>query len=396
MMMRRPLWLGRVTAPGAQAFALMAGLEGLCRSVIAAAIPIQTQALFGNDESVSLLSLVGAVASLVLALSLPAIASRIRRARLCMIGIAMIAAAGGVFMLAMPETQVFGFIFRACGAVTVYSTVSMYIMDHVRRDQIGRSEPMRMLSIGIAWTIGPTAGVWLETLYGPWAPFLASVVVSVLLLSVFLKLRFGPSATLQAAKSKPEPISWRHAGAFLRQPRLLLAWLQACGRGVFWVTFFVYGPLYVVQAGLGPQAGGYLVSAGSAFMLAMPVWGWLARRFGIRRLSLACFPLAAAGMATAGFVTDAPLIAVGGIVTAALGMSMIDGYGNALFLRACKPSQRTRLSPVFSTHRDVTELGQAAVYAVILWFLPVQAVFVFAAVVLMALTVLSLRINRRL
>ena len=81
---------------------------------------------------------------------------------------------------------------------------------------------------------------------------------------------------------------------------------------------------------------------------------------------------------------------------ATLAMSVIDGCGNALFLRACKPSQRTEMTPVFSAHRDFAEISQAATFAVLLVFFPVKVVFVCAGLVLAGLTVLSLRINARL
>ena len=71
MTRRPPVWTTRVSTPGANAFAVLSGLEAVTRAVIAAALPIQTQALFGNDESVSALFLIGSVAALSIALQIP-------------------------------------------------------------------------------------------------------------------------------------------------------------------------------------------------------------------------------------------------------------------------------------------------------------------------------------
>ena len=391
-----PVWITRIVTPGATAFAALSGLESLTRALIAAALPIQTQAIFGNDESVSALSLIGALAALAMALLIPKLALVVGRARLCVLGLLLVALASGLFMLQMIPSQVFGFAARAVGAVIFYSVISMYIMDHVRRDQIGRSEPRRLLFIGLAWTFGPIAGVQLEALWGAWAPFAGSVAASLLLLALFLALRLANAPAIHAETRKVPRVSWAQVRAYTARPRLMLAWLHGAGRGVFWGTFNLYAPLFAVQTGLGPKAGGWLVGVGSAFMLAMPLWGWLARRFGIRRVSLVCFPVASFGFIAGALLSSTPLLAAGCLITATLAMSVIDGYGNALFLRACKPSERTAMTPIFSAHRDISEIGQAAVYASILILLPVQAVFITAGCVVGCLTFLVLKINARL
>jgi MFS family permease len=48
--------------------------------------------------------------------------------------------------------------------------------------------------------------------------------------------------------------------------------------------FMVYAPIFAVQTGLGAEIGGAIVSAGLASMWSVPLWGWLGRRFGLRRL----------------------------------------------------------------------------------------------------------------
>ena len=396
MSMRPPVWTTRLATPGANAFAILSGFEAMSRALVAATLPIQTQALFGNDESVSALVFAGSVTALAIALFIPKLSVMFGRARLCIAGICLIVLATGLFMLQLIPAQVLGFVCRAMGSAIFFAVLSMYIMDHVRRDQIGRSEPLRLLFIGLSWTLGPLAGVQLEAVWGPWAPFAASGAVGVTLLIYFWVLRFGNSPVIGSEAGKIKAASWAQVRLYFAQPRLTLAWLHAVGRGFFWGVFNIYSPLFAVQAGLGAAIGGAIVGIGSAFMLLMPLWGWLARTMGIRAVSLVCFPMAAAGMFGAGLITDAPWVAAGCLLIGTLGMAIVDGYGNALFLRACKPSQRTAMTPIFSTQRDLGEIGQAAVFAVLLIFLPVQIVFTVTGVVLLGLIWLSFYINERL
>jgi MFS family permease len=374
----------------------MSGLESLARAVITAALPIQTQALFGNDESVSALFLVGSVAALSIALLIPRLSLLLGRIRLGIAGIALLGASVLLFMLQMIPAQVLGFALRAIGSALFIAVMSMFIMDHVRRHLLGRSEPLRLLYIGVAWSLGPLAGVVLEETWGHWAPFAASSAAVFALLCYFAALRLSNAPAIGTETQAATVTSLAHLRRFFRQPRLVLAWLHAIGRGFFWGTFTIYTPLYAVETGLGARVGGALVGIGSAFLLAMPLWGWCARRFGIRRVSLVSFPIACASTLMVAVLTPWPWVATVFLMLATLAMSAIDGYGNALFLRACKPSERTTMTPIFSAQRDIGDIGHAAVYAVLLSFFSLQIVFITAALVLAGLTWLAMSINRRL
>ena len=390
------VWTNRLTTPGAGALAVLFGLEALGRALVTVALPVQTLAIMGSDEGVSSLFLVGSVAALSMAFVVPRLVLWLGRARLCSLAIALLAASSALFILQEIPTQVAGFMVRACAVAMLYAGLSLFIMEHVRRRELGRSEPLRMLSVGIGWTLGPAAGVQIEYLWGPWAPFAASGLTALCLLLFFWTLRFRNLPIVQPANRRRVENPLAHLAEFLSQPRLVLAWLLATGRGMFWASFVIYTPLYTVATGLGAGVGGLLVSVGAAFMLFMPLWGWAARRFGIRRLSLIAFPAGAVSMAAAGFLSAWPWIGALSLICGACAMTVIDGYGNALFFRACKPSQRTAMTPVFSTQRDLANISHAGLFAILLSFFPIQVVFITLSLVLLGLALLSTRINRRL
>ena len=172
--------------------------------------------------------------------------------------------------------------------------------------------------------------------------------------------------------------------------------MQAIGRTIFWASFLIYTPLYAVVTGLGAEASGLLVALGSAFMMMTPVWGWLARRFGIRRVSVAAFSLSAVAMTAAGLLAATPWLGAACIVAGVGAMSMIDGYGNALFYRACKPSQRLAMTPIFAAQRNVADITQAGIFAVLLSFFPIQVVYLSLGAMLLGLAIISTRIHARL
>ena len=396
MSIRPAVWTTRLSTPGAGAFAALFGLEALGRALVTAALPLQSLRLMGSDEGVSLLFLIGSVSALSMAFIGPRVVERLGRARLCSLAILLIVSAALLFSLRELPTQVLGFICRACGVAALYAGLSMFIMEHIRRRALGRSEPLRMLSVGLGWTFGPLLGVQIEALWGEAAPFLASATVGLTLLGSFWLLRFRNLPIVRPAARRRGEAPFANLSAYLAQPRLLLAWLHGTGRGIFWICFVVYTPLYAHATGLGAGAGSLLVALGSGFMMLLPLWGRLVRQFGIRRISLIAFPAASLGCLAAGLLADRPWIGGAMLVAAAAAMTVIDGYGNALFLRACRPTQRSAMTPIFSSHRDSADIGQAALFAVLLSLFPIQAVFVAVGLVMAGLTLLSLRINPRL
>jgi hypothetical protein len=98
----------------------------------------------------------------------------------------------------------------------------------------------------------------------------------------------------------------------------------------------------------------------------------------------------------AGWLAFWPWVGAIAAICAAGAMSISDGYGNALFFRACKPSQRTAMTPIFSAQRDLASIGHAGVFAILLSFFPIQAVYITLALVLFGMTLLATRINKRL
>jgi MFS family permease len=359
-------------------------------------LPIQTLQVMGSDEGVSALFLVGDVAALGLAFLIPRLTERLGRVRLSALGILFMVAAAVLFVVQDLPAQVFGFVLRAGGFAFLYAGLSLFVMEHIPRDQLGRSEPLRMLFVGVAWTVGPLLGVRIEVLWGPWAPFVASAAVALVLLGYFWRLRFDGRPPCGPKNQRRAASPWASLAGFLAQPRLVLSWAQAIGRTIFWASFLIYTPLYAVATGLGAEAGGLVVALGSAFMLMTPVWGWLARRFGIRRISIAAFTLSAAAMTAAGLLAATPWLGAACIVAGAGAMSIIDGYGNALFYRACKPSQRLAMTPIFAAQRNVADITQAGIFAVLLSFFPIQVVYLILGAMLLGLAIVSTRIHARL
>ena len=75
-----------------------------------------------------------------------------------------------------------------------------YVMDYIERSSMSRNETVRLLYSGVAWSVGPYAGVWLMGVE-PLAPFVVSIIACIGLLCVFWYLRLGNGKVITKAKA---------------------------------------------------------------------------------------------------------------------------------------------------------------------------------------------------
>ena len=78
MAVRQPIWIRRVAAPGAEAFAVLYALESFSRAILTSILPLQALALLGEPQSVSLVFFLGSLAGLAGSLLIPWLVPRTR------------------------------------------------------------------------------------------------------------------------------------------------------------------------------------------------------------------------------------------------------------------------------------------------------------------------------
>jgi MFS family permease len=376
---------------GAFTFGAIFALESLVRAFNATVISLLAYELLAKSQRVSMLSTVVSLTVLCTTLSLPYVLGRLRRRWAYSIGIAcMIMAALLLASYTIPGLAL-GMYLRNCGAAIMNVTLSLYIMDHIKRSELARTEPIRLSASTLSWTLGPYSGVWLYTHYGAVAPQLASIAAALALLLLFWILRLSDPTTLPSGTYTPfNPLS--NLARFVAQPRLRLAWMIAFGRSCFWSTFFIYGPILVVESGLPKTASGLLISASQLLLLSAYGFGRIAYRTGVRPVIAGCFLVLALSSLGAGVAGTAhPYVSFALLLLGSLAASGLDAVGGIPFLRAVKPYERQRMAPVYRTFIDLSDLLPAIVYSVALMFFEVHVVFILLAASLALMGLIAYR-----
>ncbi|WP_019170647.1 MFS transporter [Pseudaminobacter salicylatoxidans] len=372
---RHPIWLPAVKPAGARTFATLYALESFARATITSVVPIQAYELLQNKQTVSLLYTLVAMIGLSATLFMPLLIERFSRRWIYTAGASLLAIGSLLFMTHSMPGQLLGMLARVMGASALAITLNLYIMDHIRKTEIMQAESMRMAWSMVAWTGGPTLGVFLYTHYGIVAAQGLVVVFAAAQLVAFWYFRLGDNALIRPGRTRPaSPL--RNIRRFVSQPRLRLAWVIAFGRSCFWSTFFVYGPILMVATGQGELAGGLLVSAGNALLFTAIFWGRAGRRFSARKIMTLAFFAISASLFAAGFSGEIWPLATGGfLLVGALFTVALDALGSTAFLRAVRSYERPQMTAVYRTYLDLSELLPPLVYSLVLSFFGLGGVF---------------------
>ena len=385
------------TLPRRQAAAFLSLFFGpaVAQAILLTVVPLEALELLGTARAVTLLYVGAGLIAVAGRFSIPFLVRLIRRRFVFTLGALSLAASGALLASDSVPALAAGLALTTFGFACVEITSQLYLLDHIPRHALRHFEPLRIFASAGPWTLGPWLGVYLQHQVAFAAPFAIASGAALSVLVLFWWLRLGENAML-AAMRRPPPSPIRYLRRFFAQPRLRLAWALAAARSSWWSMFFVYTPIFAVTTGLGAETGGVAVSIGTGWIWLVPFWGWFGRRYGLRRLLQAGYAVGGVLSIVAALVSGVPWMGAILLVVAAFGVEIIDGAGNLLFLRAVHPYERSEMTTVFVSFRDVAQLGPPAVCAVLLSVFSLPSVFVAGGVMMMASSVVCRHIPRRL
>ena len=364
------------------------------RAVLLSVLPLKALSLMGNAQLVSVLFFMVSACGVAVSLSVPMVLQRIGLHRCFLLSVfAMVASVVLLWTEAMWSFAA-GMVLHVFGVTSMEVVLSLYIMQRIPRRQLPEFESLRMVYAIVALSIGPWLGVYLQSRVADWLPYLIAIGGTVATLIYFRWLGLQQMSLPERLLPAGNPI--RHIGRFFLQPRLRLAWGLILTRSSWWMMFIIYTPIYARESGLGELMGAASVSIGSAWTLTLPFWGWFARRYSLRRLMYMGFTVAAGMTLLVFVVSGTPTVAIVLLAFAALGATMLDGSGHVLFLRAVHPLERSEMTGVFQTYRDVANLAVPGFFAVLLKFFALPVFFVGAAGWMLVGTFFSRYIPRRM
>jgi len=370
-------------------------LSGFTQTIVLTVLPVVTLRVMGNAQTVSLVYVAVGLAGFLGRLGIPVLTRVLHRPGVLTLGLGVLCLS---LLLLWTETRggvVAGLILNVFAIACFEVVLTLHVLDYIPRHELGRFEAVRIFYSALPWTLGPWLGVYLRENVAHWAPYLISLAMASLLLTVFRVFGFAGDPVARTPPRRRSLSPTLYLIRFFSQPRLRLGWALAVGRSSWWGMFQVYAPIYAIQSGLGAETGGAMVSIGVGWMWFVPLWGWLGRRYGLRRLLIAGYGSAALVTVAAAALMGAPIAGAVTLVAAAFCTEIIDGAGNTLYLRAVHPYERSEMTAVFVSYRDFSQFAPPAVFSVVLSVFQLPAVFVTGGIMMLGMTGLCRYIPKR-
>lgn len=395
MFHRRPLVINQLKGVSFVSLARLSSLEAVSRGMLVGIIPVLLYETFQDKSIVASVYFAGALMTMLITLNLAVIERVVPRRWIMSCAFVFLIVSAFLFLSTHTLAITIGIGLRSAAASIFTVCVSLYVMDYIRKQEFTNAESKRMLYNGFAWVVSPLLGSWLWHKGYFHQPFVIAMLFALLAASYFWHLRLGDNPVIQPAKSSminPVQAVRRYFG----QKRLRIAYLISISRSSFWVTLFVYGPIYTLEAGLPGWVGGALLSFVSGLLFFSPLIGKLARIVGTRTLICTGLMVCSVSLITLASLGDPTPAGVAFFILASCGAIILDVLGNIPFMRSVKLRERSAMTVVFSTWREGSELATPAIIGLTLLVAPMWVFYLLLALVLLLTAYLTTFLPRRI
>ncbi|MBM1220009.1 MFS transporter [Ponticoccus sp. SC2-23] len=391
---RIPEWLRHAPTPSVRGFAILAGTEAVARGILISVFPLAAYSALGDARLVSEAYFLIGAASLMVGLLIPYLIRFVPRRWVYISGTLMFMTGALLATQSSAAAVIGGLALTTIAVVTMFVCFNAYVLDHVAKVELGRFETSRLFYSAIGWTAGPALGSFLHAAWRP-APFLIAAAAALSLMIIFLVMRLG-NGRLIVRSRRPPANPFGYFPRFFAQPRLITGWAFAVIRSSGWWVYVVFLPIYAVENGLGQQLGGIALSLSNAALFLAPLMLRFMQRRSVRTAVRTGFLMSGLLFALAGLEGDFPVIAVALLMVGSLFLILLDVSAGLPFLLAVKPSERTEMSAIYSSFRDVSGILTPGAAWVILLVAPLSGVFVASGAALLGAWGLARTLHPRL
>lgn len=366
--------------PDVRAFVAVGAMEAVVRGIMLSVYPLLMYRAWGDAAVVSKWYFLVGVVSLVTGLCVPMLTRHVPRRWAYSLGVALYLLSA-VFGFAGGTWTTLALLCHVTGTATVFVCFNAYVLDNVDKTDYGRLESRRLMFSAAGWTVGPVLGVWLLR-SSPALPFAIVGSGALIMLGAFWTLGLSAGrVSQQPRRGSSNPIGFLRR--FAGQPRLVAGWLFAVLRSCGWSVYTVYVGIFAVQSGLGEQVGGVVASLANAGLFLAPLMLRWMHRHSVRHAVRSGFLMGGCTFVLGGLLSPFPMVTVAILVLASYALVLLDVVAGLPFLMAVKPSQRTEMSAVYSSFRDVSGIVTPGLAWLVLQFSPLAGVFVMAGAALL-------------
>ena len=163
-----------------------------------------------------------------------------------------------------------------------------------------------------------------------------------------------------------------------------------------WWVYVIYLPIYAVEHGYSDRLGGIALSISNGLLFLAPLMlRWIHSK-NVRHAVVVGFLGGGTAFIAATLMAPVPAAVIAMLVVGSTFLILLDICAGLPYLMAVKPSERTEMSAVYSTFRDVSGVLSPSVARLVLAAAPLVAVFAVCGIGLAACGLLALKLHPRL
>ena len=142
-----PAWLGAPGRMSIAAFLILFSLESSCRAIAIAVVPIEALARLGDAQKVSVLYFCVSSGALCTSLLTSAFVHWIGRRGLFSLGAVSFGASAFIYTLPGVPFFATALALQVFATLAIEMTLNLFVLDNIRRQDMGRFEPLRIFWI---------------------------------------------------------------------------------------------------------------------------------------------------------------------------------------------------------------------------------------------------------
>ena len=368
------------------------------RSIMIGVIPLIALDTFGNKETIAQVYFFSSIFILAFTLNINKVEKALNRRRLFVLG-----GFSAIFAVIFFYTQnnllfTVGITLRNIAGSIVTICISLFIMDNINKSAFKETETLRMWYVGLAWMIGPFTGVWLYENAPEPIIYIFAILFAIALILYFrhMQTTTNTSGIPKKSTEKKEPNPLQATAKFASQKRLRIAYYITLIRSTYWVALFIYGPIYVVEAGLPAWIGGALLSIVSGLLLFAPLIRRIAERFGTRQVIIVCLCFIGVSMICLGLLRETRPVGVYIFLVSAIGGVTVDCLTHIPFMRFVRPTERVEMTMVYTTWRETASLLSQGLVWLTLLVAPIWVYYILLGLLQFSAAIATSYLPRRM
>ena len=266
------------------------------------------------------------------------------------------------------------------------SSSGLLIEHSSNKKSLSKNEGLIYTFMNLAWVLGPLiVGLILEKLDVIRDIFVLAAIIVIFAGILFCLFKINYSGK----KKKIDGNIFKNFKNFFRGKNRVKAYLLGAGINFWWALIFVYMPLLIIQRLSDAWVGFFLFFAMIPLILLQYYFGYYVGKKGYKKIFLIGYLIPVIFAVLCFIYFENIWLILASMSLASFGLAMTEGTTEAYFFDILKDGEDQKFYSPYNTAIDVGSLVGEFIPALILLFLPFQFIFLFFALGMFLLVILS-------